>query len=61
MAKTKSTSPKGGKKACLCEDGTYHVDCCKGETINQGIGNLGDGVSHNVNNLDTTRVINAAN
>lgn len=37
MAK-KTTSPKGGKRACLCEDGTYSAKCCKGELINQGIG-----------------------
>lgn len=32
------SSKKGGKKGCLCDDGTYHKDCCKGELINQGIG-----------------------
>ena len=57
MAKTKSTSPKGGKKACLCEDGTYHVDCCKGETINQGIGateSQGISIVNNTNQERTT-------
>lgn len=40
MAKrtTKTSSPTSNKKACLCEDGTYSKDCCKGELINQGIG-----------------------
>jgi hypothetical protein len=38
MAKDKVTSPVGGKRGCLCEDGkTYDKDCCKGELINQGI------------------------
>jgi hypothetical protein len=35
------TSPKGGRRACLCKDeDTYHVDCCNGYLINQGIGNI---------------------
>ena len=40
MAKNKNTSPMGGDRACLCEDGTYSKECCKGEMINQGIGSL---------------------
>lgn len=39
MAKKKSTSPKGGKRGCLCDDGTYNSKCCDGETKSQGIGN----------------------
>ena len=26
------------KKACLCKNGTYHVDCCDGSLHAQGIG-----------------------
>tara|TARA_R110002051_G_scaffold88619_1_gene156005 strand:+ start:14260 stop:14418 length:159 start_codon:yes stop_codon:yes gene_type:complete len=39
---TKSrTSPIGGKRGCLCPDRvTYHNDCCNGNLINQGVGNL---------------------
>jgi len=33
----KSTS---GKRACLCKNGKYSRKCCKGKTINQGIGTL---------------------
>ena len=40
MAKNKNTSPIGGDRACVCEDGTYSKECCKGEEINQGIGSL---------------------
>jgi hypothetical protein len=40
MAKNKTTSPIGGDRPCLCEDGTYSKECCKGEMINQGIGSL---------------------
>ena len=36
----KKTSPQDSSKACLCEDGTYSKECCKGEEINQGIGAL---------------------
>ena len=39
MKKTKSkTSPKGGKRGCLCPDGTYSKDCCDGSLQAQGIG-----------------------
>lgn len=35
------SSPKGGKRGCLCKDGkTYSSKCCKGELINQGIGKI---------------------
>jgi hypothetical protein len=40
MGKNKTSSPQGGDRACLCEDGTYSKECCKGEMINQGIGSL---------------------
>jgi hypothetical protein len=37
--KTKSkTSPKGGKRGCLCDNGTYSKECCNGDLQNQGIG-----------------------
>ena len=32
------TSPKGGKRGCLCDDGTYSKECCNGDLQNQGIG-----------------------
>ena len=29
--KTESlTSPQGGNRGCLCEDGTYSLNCCDG-------------------------------
>ena len=34
------TSPKGGRRACLCENETYSVKCCKGNIINQVIGKI---------------------
>ena len=33
------TSPKGGKRGCLCKDGrTYDSKCCDGSMQAQGIG-----------------------
>lgn len=39
MKATKSkTSPKGGKRGCLCDDGKYSKECCNGDLQNQGVG-----------------------
>jgi hypothetical protein len=59
MAKSKTSSPQGGNRACLCEDGTYSKECCKGELINQGIGSLIEQVpsSPNVVNVNEERTI----
>jgi hypothetical protein len=39
--KTKSkTSPRGGKRGCLCSDGTYSSKCCDGSLEAQGIGSI---------------------
>lgn len=35
---SKTTSPKGGKRGCLCKDNTYNSKCCNGELQEQGIG-----------------------
>ena len=35
---TKTPSPKGGKRGCLCKDGTYSKKCCAGTLEAQGIG-----------------------
>jgi len=33
------SSPKNSRRGCLCQDrDTYHVDCCGGALIEQGIG-----------------------
>lgn len=31
-------SPRGKRKACLCEDNTYSIKCCDGSLRAQGIG-----------------------
>lgn len=33
-------SPKGGKRGCLCPDGTYSSKCCDGSLQAQGIGSI---------------------
>lgn len=32
------TSPKGSSRGCLCDDNTYHRDCCDGTLWGQGVG-----------------------
>ena len=34
----KTPSPKGGRRGCLCKDGTYKKKCCDGTVEAQGIG-----------------------
>lgn len=34
------SSPKGGKRGCLCKDNTYSSKCCDGTLRGQGIGNI---------------------
>jgi len=53
----KTSSPKGGKRGCLCKDGKYSAECCEGELINQGIGSTVAQQSSTVTNTNTARVI----
>jgi hypothetical protein len=32
------SSPKGGRRGCLCDNGKYSVKCCDGSLQAQGIG-----------------------
>ena len=35
------TSPNGGRRGCLCRDrDAYSIECCNGDIIAQGIGNI---------------------
>ena len=34
------SSPKGGKRGCLCKDNTYSQKCCDGTLRAQGIGKV---------------------
>lgn len=54
--KTKSkTSPKGGKRGCLCDDGTYSKECCNGDLQNQCIGKT-NGTNENVSITESNGV-----
>jgi len=51
------TSPRGGRRGCLCKDGkTYSRKCCDGTIGAQGIGSTVGGNTSNVVNEDTNRV-----
>lgn len=54
---SKSTSPKGGKRGCLCPDGTYSAKCCDGELQSQGVGALVQQGTSTIVNTNQTRVI----
>jgi len=51
------TSPLGGRRACLCKDGTYRIECCKGFVRNQGIGSLVTNSTSNITNEDTQEIL----
>jgi hypothetical protein len=61
--KTKSkTSPKGGKRGCLCDDSTYSKECCNGDLQNQGIGaTTNQNATPSITNIDGTRTIVRSN
>jgi len=59
MKATKSkTSPKGGKRGCLCKDGKYSKECCNGDLQAQGIGaTTNQNAAPTIENIDGTRTI----
>ena len=57
----KTSSPKGGKRGCLCKDGTYSSKCCTGELIEQGIGSTVSQQTSTVVNENGTRIIVSVN
>lgn len=57
MDAIKSTSPKCGKRGCLCKDGTYSSECCQGEVSQQGIGATQGQSTANVINTNEPRTI----
>lgn len=64
MAKKKTeskTSPKGGKRGCLCDDGTYKAECCDGTLQNQGVGSTVNQGTSVVVNTNAPRTITATN
>jgi hypothetical protein len=62
MKKTPSkTSPKGGKRGCICKDGTYNSKCCDGSLEAQGIGSTVNQVTSTVTNTNAPRTITGVN
>ena len=60
MAKSKTvsySSPKGGRRGCLCENGTYSSKCCDGSLEAQGIGSITGVESVTTTTNGGTRVI----
>ena len=57
MKTPSKSSPRGGKRGCLCGNGTYSKDCCNGDLQNQGVGSLVQQGTHTVTNTNGTRVI----
>ena len=58
----KTSSPKGGKRGCLCKDSTYDIKCCEGEILNQGVGATVDqGQSTVVNQVNTRVIVSVSN
>jgi hypothetical protein len=57
----KTTSPKGGKRGCLCDDSTYSSKCCEGELINQGIGSTLEQGTSTVTNENGVRTMVRSN
>jgi hypothetical protein len=58
MSTPSRTSPRGGRRGCLCKDGkTYSRKCCDGTIGAQGIGSTVGSNASTVVNEDTTRTI----
>jgi hypothetical protein len=56
-----NASPKGGKRGCLCKDGTYSSECCDGTLPAQGIGSDLNQSTANITNANNERVITSSN
>ncbi len=52
------SSPRSGRRACKCKDGTYSSKCCDGTLQAQGIGSLVNQGTSQITVIDTTRTIN---
>lgn len=48
MERESKVSPRGGKRGCLCKDGTYKKKCCDGSLQAQGIGKTASVTPQNV-------------
>lgn len=52
-----NTSPKGGRRGCLCEDGTYKAECCDGTLQAQGVGSTVNQQTVTIVNTNSERTI----
>ena len=50
------TSPKGGRRGCLCEDGTYKAECCDGTLQAQGVGSTISQSTSSITNTNAPRI-----
>jgi hypothetical protein len=57
MKTPSKSSPRGGKRGCLCDNGTYSKDCCNGDLQNQGVGSLVQQGTQSVTNTNAPRTI----
>jgi hypothetical protein len=57
MKTPSKSSPRGGKRGCLCGNGTYSKDCCNGDLQNQGVGSLVQQGTQTVTNTNAPRTI----
>jgi hypothetical protein len=59
MKTLSKVSPRGGKRGCLCKDGTYSKKCCDGSLEAQGIGKTASVTPQNVTitEIDGVRTI----
>jgi hypothetical protein len=59
MGTLSKVSPRGGKRGCLCKDGTYSKKCCDGSLEAQGIGKTASVTPQNVTitEIDGVRTI----
>jgi hypothetical protein len=55
------SSPRGGKRGCLCDDGKYSKECCNGDLQNQGVGSLVQQGYSTVTNTNQPRTITGVN
>ncbi len=59
MKETSKSSPRGGKRGCLCKNGKYSSRCCDGSLQAQGIGKTASVTPQNVTvtEIDGVRTI----
>jgi len=56
MKKTPSRITKNnGKRGCLCDDNTYHPDCCDGTIWAEGVGVTQNQTNNTITNTATSR------